>query len=64
MALLVTGSIGLDTVETPTGKRENVIGGSAVYFSYAASFFTAVFNTRTLFKAYMDRRRASDAISI
>ena len=42
MALLVTGSIGLDTVETPTGKRENVIGGSAVYFSYAASFFTAV----------------------
>ena|SRR5579859_269844 len=42
MSLLVTGSIGIDTVETPHGKREDVIGGSAIYFSYAASFFTAV----------------------
>jgi sugar/nucleoside kinase (ribokinase family) len=42
MALLVTGSIGIDTVETPHGKREDVIGGSAIYFSYAASFFTPV----------------------
>ncbi len=42
MSLLVTGSIGLDTLETPFGKREDVIGGSAIYFSYAASFFTPV----------------------
>jgi sugar/nucleoside kinase (ribokinase family) len=42
MSLLVTGSIGLDTLETPFGKRENVIGGSAMYFSTAASFFTPV----------------------
>lgn len=42
MSLLVTGSIGLDTIETPAGKRDNVIGGSAIYFSYAASFFTPV----------------------
>src|SRR5881396_673131 len=42
MSLLVTGSIGIDTVETPFGKRENVAGGSAIYFSYAASFFTPV----------------------
>ncbi len=42
MSLLVTGSIGIDTVETPFGKRENVIGGSAIYFAYAASFFTPV----------------------
>jgi sugar/nucleoside kinase (ribokinase family) len=42
MSLLVTGSIGIDTVETPLGKREELIGGSAVYFSYAASFFTPV----------------------
>jgi hypothetical protein len=34
MPLLVTGSIGIDTVETPFGKRDDVIGGSAVYFSY------------------------------
>src|SRR5947199_592433 len=42
MSLLVTGSIGIDTVETPFGKRDDVIGGSAVYFSYASSFFTSV----------------------
>ena len=42
MSLLVTGSIGIDTVETPAGKRDNVLGGSAVYFSYASSFFTPV----------------------
>jgi cytidine kinase len=42
MSLVVTGSIGIDTIETPFGKRENVIGGSAIYFSYAASFFTPV----------------------
>src|SRR5436305_11016430 len=42
MPLLVTGSIGIDTVETPFGRREDVIGGSAVYFSYAASFFAPV----------------------
>ncbi len=42
MPLLVTGSIGLDTIETPAGKRDNILGGSAVYFSYAASFFTPV----------------------
>jgi len=42
MSLLVTGSIGIDTVETPFGKRDDVIGGSAVYFAYASSFFTPV----------------------
>jgi sugar/nucleoside kinase (ribokinase family) len=42
MSLLVTGSIGIDTVETPFGKRDSIIGGSAIYFSYAASFFTPV----------------------
>jgi len=42
MSLLVTGSIGIDTIETPAGKRDDVIGGSAVYFSLAASFFSPV----------------------
>src|SRR4051812_34153825 len=42
MSLLVTGSLGLDTIETPAGKRDDVIGGSAIYFAYAASFFTPV----------------------
>lgn len=42
MSLLVTGSIGLDTLETPAGTRRDVLGGSAIYFSYAASFFAPV----------------------
>jgi sugar/nucleoside kinase (ribokinase family) len=42
MPLLVVGSVALDSVETPTDRRENVLGGSAVYFSYAASHFSPV----------------------
>jgi sugar/nucleoside kinase (ribokinase family) len=42
MSLLVTGSIGIDTVETPTGKAVDALGGSSVYFAYAASFFSPV----------------------
>jgi len=39
MSILVVGSVALDSVETPFGKVENVLGGSATYFSIAASFF-------------------------
>ena len=42
MSLLVTGSIGIDTVRTPYGLSEDCLGGSAVYFSMAASFFGPV----------------------
>src|SRR5512136_1991121 len=42
MSLLVTGSIGIDTVKTPFGVSENCLGGSAIYFSLAASFFASV----------------------
>jgi sugar/nucleoside kinase (ribokinase family) len=42
MSLLVTGSIGIDTVTTPYGVSENCLGGSAIYFSMAASFFGPV----------------------
>jgi sugar/nucleoside kinase (ribokinase family) len=40
--LLVVGSVALDSVETPFGKVQEVLGGSATYFSCAASFFTTV----------------------
>ena len=42
MSLLVTGSIGIDTVRTPFGTSECCVGGSAVYFSLAASSFCPV----------------------
>jgi len=40
--LLVTGSIAIDTVKTPFGVSEDCLGGSAVYFSMAASLFSPV----------------------
>jgi sugar/nucleoside kinase (ribokinase family) len=42
MSLLVVGSVALDSVETPFGKKEDVLGGSATFFSTAASFFNPV----------------------
>jgi len=40
--ILVVGSVAFDSVETPFGKVEDVLGGSAIYFSVAASFFSKV----------------------
>ena len=42
MPLLVVGTLALDSIETPDQSREAQLGGSAVYFSYAASYFTPV----------------------
>jgi len=40
--LLVVGSVALDTVRTPFGEANEVLGGSAAYFATAASYFTTV----------------------
>ncbi|MBD3310174.1 hypothetical protein GF351_03065, partial [Candidatus Woesearchaeota archaeon] len=37
--VIVLGTIGLDDIETPFGRVQNVLGGSATYAAYAASFF-------------------------
>jgi len=42
MGILVVGSVALDSVKTPYGKREEILGGAATYFSIAASYFTDV----------------------
>ena len=41
-SILVVGSVALDSVKTPFGEAEDVLGGSATYFSVAASFFSQV----------------------
>lgn len=41
MSVLVVGSVALDTIETPFGAVENVLGGSATYIAVAASYFTS-----------------------
>lgn len=40
MPLIVTGAVGIDTIETPTGRADEVVGGSGIYFPAAASYFT------------------------
>jgi sugar/nucleoside kinase (ribokinase family) len=42
MKLLVVGSVALDSVKTPFGEADEVLGGSATYFSTSASYFTDV----------------------
>ena len=42
MSILVVGSVAFDALQTPFGKVDRCIGGSATYFSVAASFFTEV----------------------
>ena len=41
MSLLVIGSLALDTIETPFGKVDKIVGGSATYVAYAASNFVS-----------------------
>jgi len=42
MSILVVGSVALDSIKTPFGEAKEALGGSATYFSYAASFFAPV----------------------
>ena len=42
MSLTVVGSVAFDSLETPFGKRDKILGGAATHFSLSASFFTKV----------------------
>ncbi len=42
MSLLVVGSVAFDSIDTPEGTADEVLGGSASYFGYVASFFVPV----------------------
>jgi sugar/nucleoside kinase (ribokinase family) len=42
MSILVVGSVAFDTISTPSGRVEDILGGAATYFSLAASYFTQV----------------------
>lgn len=42
MSILVVGSVAIDSVKTPFGRRKEALGGSATYFSMAASFFSKI----------------------
>ncbi len=42
MAILVVGSVAFDSVKTPLGEADGILGGSASYFSISASFFSSI----------------------
>jgi sugar/nucleoside kinase (ribokinase family) len=42
MSILVVGSVAFDTITTPSGRRDDILGGAATYFALAASYFTDV----------------------
>lgn len=42
MSILVVGSVAFDTLKTPYGERQKILGGAATYFSLSASYFTDV----------------------
>jgi sugar/nucleoside kinase (ribokinase family) len=58
MSLLVVGSVAFDTVRTPYGLAEEVLGGSATYFAVAASFFTQVRMVAVVGKDFGEAPRA------
>lgn len=58
MAILVVGSVALDTVKTPFGKGEEILGGSASYFSLAAGYFSPVSMVAVVGEDFPDRHIA------
>ena len=44
MSLLVVGSVAFDAIETPFGKTDKILGGSATFISLASSYFTKKIN--------------------
>jgi sugar/nucleoside kinase (ribokinase family) len=61
MSILVVGSVAFDSVETPFGKAEKVLGGSASFFSVAASFFVPVNLVGVVGNDFGDKERAAFA---
>ncbi len=59
MAIAVVGSIGLDTIQTPAGRVEDVLGGSAAYFSLAARHFLPVSLVAVVGKDFPQEARAT-----
>lgn len=53
--VLVVGSVAYDSVITPSGTRENALGGSATYFSIAGSYFNSVSLVAVVGQDFLDR---------
>jgi sugar/nucleoside kinase (ribokinase family) len=56
-AIAVVGSVAFDTIETPIGRAEEVLGGSATHFAVAASFFAPVHLVAVVGEDFPDAER-------
>jgi len=56
--ITVVGSVALDTITTPQGRREEILGGSGTYFSISASFFTTVNLVATVGEDFPSKHKA------
>lgn len=57
MSVLVVGSVAFDSIETPFGQVDEVLGGSATYFSTSASFFTDISLVAVVGEDFPDEHR-------
>lgn len=57
MSILVVGSVAFDTVETPYGRGDEVLGGSATHFSVSASFWSPVRLVAVVGEDFTDEHR-------
>jgi len=57
MSLVVVGSVAFDSIETPDGALENALGGSAVHFAMAASYFGEVHLVGVVGEDFPDNHR-------
>jgi sugar/nucleoside kinase (ribokinase family) len=58
LSVVAVGSVAFDSIETPIGKVERAIGGSAIYFSLAASYFMPVNLVAVVGEDFSDDHRA------
>jgi sugar/nucleoside kinase (ribokinase family) len=58
MSILVVGSVAFDTIATPSGRVENVVGGSGTFFALAASYFTNVRVVAVVGKDFLPEHQA------
>ena len=63
MSILCVGSVALDSVETPFGKADRVLGGSAVYFSAAATVWASRPNPLAMARTWARLRLPLNALS-
>ena len=57
MAIIILGTMAFDAIETPFGKIDKIVGGSATYVAYAASHLISLFNKFPLLEMIFPKKK-------